>query len=146
MILLALNAAAVAADRYEKIGNGWCLSPDGARLKLGPHPHMHGSDVSWQQGSQVNVDGSSPRCERTCSRIDDCIGYMTEDQSACTIIKSSDHHAGRGIFKADSERRNYCWARVKADLLEDESSCEAAASWPDGREEARECVVLKLKS
>ena len=131
-----------AADNFEKVGNGWCLNPTGKRIKLGPVAQLHATDVSWTQGTQVHSDGSAPRCERVCSRMDDCIGYMTEDASACAVIRRGDHHAASGIFKADAERRNYCWRRDKAAAVDQDSSCEATVSWPDGRQEKRECIVL----
>ena len=143
LLLLAYMIGANANDSYEKVGNGWCLSPDGHRLKLGPDAYRHGEDVGWYQGTKVNVDGAAPRCERVCSKLDDCIGYMTEDASACTIIRRGDHHAAGGIYQADSERRNFCWQRVRAAAIDQASSCEAIASWPDGREETRECIVQK---
>ena len=139
--LLASTASHAAADTYEKVGNGWCVDGHGRRLKLGPDSRTHAADIKWQR-ADVSPEGHARRCEQMCSRLDDCIGYMTEDGSACDIVRRGDHYAGGGIAAADRETRNFCWMRMKADAVDAASSCEAFASWPDGRKERRECVAL----
>ena len=127
-------------DAYERVGNGWCLDQRGRRLKLGPEAWRHAEDVSWKRAA-VDATGRSRQCERDCSRHYDCIGYMTEDGAQCTIIRRADHHASDGIFGSDEERRNFCFARATEEAYE-ESTCEASASWPDGRVEKRRCQVI----
>ena len=97
----------------------------------------------WRE-ADINIDGSAPSCERKCSKLPSCIGYLTEDKSKCDIIKSTDSRAAGGIARVDSEKRNSCWQRVQETALDASSNCEAVASWPDGREEKRECHVLKM--
>ena len=140
-LLFAAIGWCAGRDAYELVGNGWCLDRLGRRLKLGPQPWTHSSDMQWQ-GADVGISGSARRCEARCSRASDCIGYMTEDRRSCDILRRSDHHAQDGIASADGEQRNYCWARVRVEDIDANSGCEATVKWHDGRQEERECVVL----
>ena len=49
---------------------------------------------------------------------------------------SNDH----GIVSADGERRNFCWERLPAAVVD--GDCEAYAIYDDGRREQRECMAL----
>ena len=87
-ILLAMVfalAGGAGTYEYELVGNGFCVDASGRRLKLGPSPRTHGTDLAWVSAS-VAADGHSQRCEQICSRVDDCVGYMTEDHKQCTVI------------------------------------------------------------
>ena len=66
---------------------------------------------------------------------------MTEDSKACDIILRTDHNAEDGIAKADSERRNFCWERVRG-AAADDGACAVTVTYEDGRQEPRECVTL----
>ena len=54
--LLIGAAASSAADRFELVGNGFCVDAAGRRLKLGPRPETHGRDLQWQR-TEVGHDG-----------------------------------------------------------------------------------------
>jgi hypothetical protein len=139
--LLALLCASVRGDRYELMGNGWCLARNGQRIHLGDDPFR--PEVRWQPAA-VGLDGSAASCESKCSARASCIGYMVEDAEKCDIIQRTDSHASGGIDRVDGEKRNHCWTRVKEAARDMSSgSCVAVARWPDGREEKRDCHVLK---
>ena len=140
VILFAILCASASADRFELLGNGWCLADNGQRIHLGDDPFR--PEIRWQAAS-TGPDGSAAACESRCLSRASCIGYMVEDMEKCDIIQRTDSHAKGGIARVDGEKRNFCWVRVKEAARDTTSSCEAVARWPDGREETRDCHVLK---
>ena len=134
-----LFAVHAEADAFQLVGNGFCVNAKGRRLKLGPRPELHGQELQWTN-VKVNAQGRAKQCEFQCRRLTDCIGYMTEDGKACATISRRDHNAAAGIAGTDKETRNFCWERVQA--LEIDSGCEVWSTWPDGRRERRECMIV----
>merc|ERR1719401_3275073 len=84
----------VQAKSYVSTGNGWCLGPNGKRIKF---PYME-----WKS-TAVSTEGSAELCETQCNSNAACVGYMTEGTNKCDVILSSDSNAGAGITGADAE-------------------------------------------
>ena len=84
------------------VGNGWCKGSTNQRIKDGK--------FSWQN-VDIGIDHSAEECEYLCLGKPECIGYMTEDDTKCDIILSTDTNAAEGISHVDSERRNHCWIK-----------------------------------
>ena len=90
-------------NRYQSVGNGWCLNNSGGRINF--------PGYSWSS-VVVRDDGGANQCESKCSVEATCIGYMTEDHSKCDIILANDSSARNGgIVKVDQEKRNFCWRK-----------------------------------
>lgn len=104
------DCATICKATYSLVGNGWCLDSAGTRLQRA------GGD--WQTAF-VTSAGSAGLCEHQCDQTSKCVGYMTEDDSKCDIIVSTDSNA---IAKADSETRNNCWKINREETVGDSSS------------------------
>jgi hypothetical protein len=89
-------------DMYQLVGNGWCQGVDGNRINM--------PGYSWTQ-TDIKPDGSASLCAQQCATTDDCIGYMSEDQSKCDILLTSDKNAATGIASVDGQTRNFCWRK-----------------------------------
>lgn len=91
---------------FTLVGNGWCLDKHGDRI---PWP------VNWHSSVSGRREGSSKTCHDMCLEDSSCRGYITEDGSKCQVVTSSSNsRAGNPageITGADSESRNYCWAK-----------------------------------
>ena len=98
----------IFAQGYTLVGKGWCLDDNGDQI--------NNPGFSWST-TVVKSDGSAAQCESTCSSDATCIGYMTEDETKCDVILSTDEKAINGIQKVDSETRNNCWRKVPGKLL-----------------------------
>lgn len=108
--------------QFQYQGNGWCRDISGERLTVdfdGEHRIDERNDNRWYRAirngwftTDVKSDRSSVLCERLCTGLESCLGYMLEDGRRCGIIKIN-LNPGKVITSVDGEKRNDCWSKIR---------------------------------